>query len=480
MATTTREQRIRDPLHNLIEFGADEFEATLWRAIQTRPFQRLRRIKQLGFSELVYPGATHTRFAHSIGTFHTARQLVGIINRQSGKHDLEHRAKLALAGALVHDLGHGMFSHAFEDIGKVLGLKLAHHEHVSNELIRNSEIAEEFSALGKSFAGEVADLIKQSGPRTIYDAVVSSQFDADRLDYMQRDRLMTGVQSSGIDFTWLIANLKLGKLRAGVDEEEIGEIETFVLGPKADRAAEGFVLSLFQLYPNVYFHKATRGAEKLFSVLMTQLVTLVQNDSLHRTGLPKNHPIVRFALEPNTLENVLGLDDSVFWGSLPMLAGASEPCVSKMAIALSERRLHKSLDVLERLDGKLRSKAHSQDARKRTNAKIDTTAAVVEDRLKEWSEKNSTVVPRLLVDRAIRDPYKKFQESKGPLNQIRIQGAGAELLDMAEISPVVAAIEPFSLFRVYFDRDDKDARVAVERIIDDAIKCGKKRVSTGA
>jgi uncharacterized protein len=69
-----KSQRIRDPVHNLIEFGSDQFESTLWRVIQTPPFQRLRRIRQLGFSEFVFPGATHTRFGHSIGVFHVARQ----------------------------------------------------------------------------------------------------------------------------------------------------------------------------------------------------------------------------------------------------------------------------------------------------------------------------------------------------------------------------------------------------------------------
>jgi uncharacterized protein len=71
-------QRIRDPLHDLIEFGNSELERTLWKVVQTRPFQRLRRIKQLGFSDLVYPGACHSRFAHSIGVFHTARQLMAV------------------------------------------------------------------------------------------------------------------------------------------------------------------------------------------------------------------------------------------------------------------------------------------------------------------------------------------------------------------------------------------------------------------
>ena len=78
-------QRIRDPLHDLIEFGVNPFDQTLWKVVKTRPFQRLRRIKQLGFSELVYPGATHTRFAHSLGVFHTARLLMETIKRHLGE-----------------------------------------------------------------------------------------------------------------------------------------------------------------------------------------------------------------------------------------------------------------------------------------------------------------------------------------------------------------------------------------------------------
>ena len=117
-----RNQRIRDPLHNLIEFGANEFEDVMWRVMQTRPFQRLRRIRQLGFSEYVYPGATYSRFAHSIGVFHTARQLMGIIERHLKKdsHYLESKAHRSLAAALVHDLGHGPFSHAFEAVERDL------------------------------------------------------------------------------------------------------------------------------------------------------------------------------------------------------------------------------------------------------------------------------------------------------------------------------------------------------------------------
>ena len=238
MPGSTKSQRIRDPLHNLIEFDSEQFEHTLWQVIQTKPFQRLRRIRQLGFSELVFPGATHTRFAHSVGVFHTARTLLAAIEPKMGKRLKSHQREVALAASLVHDVGHGMFSHSFEEVGKALNLPMARHETVSEALIRDSEITEAFNAeLGSGFANDVADVLSRKGPATLYDTVVSSQFDADRLDYMQRDRLMTGVQSSGIDATWLISNLEIGAVRIVADEQASGTVDTLVVGPKAFRAA---------------------------------------------------------------------------------------------------------------------------------------------------------------------------------------------------------------------------------------------------
>lgn len=282
MASQSKSQRIRDPLHNLIEFDSEQFEQTMWRVLQTRPFQRLRRIRQLGFSEFVFPGATHTRFAHSVGVFHIARQLMAIIERDPAKRT--HQSHVALVAALVHDLGHGMFSHAFEDVGKKLNLSMAIHENVSDALIRSSEVSEVLNKeLGRSFSDEVADVIRNKNPGNLFDAVVSSQFDADRLDYMQRDRLMTGVQGSGVDATWILANLEVGTVPTNADEEAAGEVKTLVLGPKAFHAAEHYVLSLFQLYPNVYLHKTTRGAEKIFSSLILRIHKLVESGQKNRT-----------------------------------------------------------------------------------------------------------------------------------------------------------------------------------------------------
>jgi HD superfamily phosphohydrolase len=466
--SSSKPQRVRDPLHNLIEFNTEQIEEVIWRVIQTRPFQRLRRIKQLGFSELVYPGATHSRFAHSIGVFHTARHLMEIIERHirsSGHHHFrDHQAHVALAAALVHDVGHGMFSHAFEYVGKKLKLTMAQHENVSDFLIRESEISHVFQEMGSGFANDVATVVKRRGPGNLYDAVVSSQFDADRLDYMQRDRLMTGLQSGGIDFTWLMANLEIGRIKTGVDEISVGDVETFVLGPKAFYAAETYVLALFQLYPTIYFHKATRAAEKLFSGLFLRIISLVRAGLSSKTGLPKLHPLIRFASKPESLENVLALDDAVFWGALPMLTAAKDAAIRESAIRLRDRRLPKCIEIRQRLVSEIGlSKATDPKEREDLKKRLDVLMVSIETRLDSWSAKHSTGSAKILTDRAVRNPYNRFEESKGPLNQIHIRMNNDNILDVASCSSVIGAIESFELFRAY--ADDEDAKSVVEKIL---------------
>jgi HD superfamily phosphohydrolase len=356
-------QRIRDPVHNLIEFGTDQFEHTLWRVIQTVPFQRLRRIRQLGFSEFVFPGATHTRFAHSIGVFHMARQLMRVIERYVDSHQRQFKdqqAQHALAAALLHDVGHGMFSHAFEAVGKEFGWPMSRHEEVSRRLIRDSEIAKVLDdEFGNGYAGNVADVI--ASPSNLYGSVVSSQFDADRLDYMQRDRMMTGVQSSGVDPTWLLANLEVAEVRTGADENSTGMQETLVLGPKARQTAESYVLALFHLYPNVYLHKTTRGAEVIFQTLTRRIVGLHECGRATSCGLPERHPILRFVADPTKLDRAMALDDTVFWGALPMLVEADDAEVQRLAVALSERHLTRCIDLRQRVETEL---PHKRDERR--------------------------------------------------------------------------------------------------------------------
>ncbi|MDQ0469802.1 HD domain-containing protein [Labrys wisconsinensis] len=455
-------QRIRDPLHNLIEFRHDdELERALWQVLESRPFQRLRRVKQLGFSDLVYPGASHSRFAHSVGVFHTARRLMEVVRKHVG-HRQETRENLALAAALVHDLGHGAFSHAFEKVGERLQLKLADHEHMSDRLIRSGEVAGLLNTMGSGFASDVADIIKKEGRKSVHNAVVSSQFDADRLDYMRRDRLMTGTQHAAIDFEWLVANLDLAEVPVGVDDSGVGTIETFVIGPKAIHATEAFVLGLFQLYPTVYLHKTTRGIEKLFAELLVRIVSLARNASATATGLPVRHPLILFAQSPDDIETALCLDDTVVWGGLSLMVDAKDPVISQLATRLRDRKLYKCIDIRARV-------AHAfnpaSDSAPELVAAIDRCCARIDEKLKGWIDGDKSVIPRLLIDEAERSPYKTAGGSTGPTEQINVRTDGGATVDLKQRSRVVAALTTFKLFRAYYGAEDESARQMVEGII---------------
>lgn len=459
-------QRIRDPVHNLIELDeGDGFEGMLWRVIKTAPFQRLRRIRQLGFSDLVYPGATHSRFIHSLGVFHTARRLMRIVDRYvSGLPQAKVQAEAAIAAALLHDVGHGPFSHAFEPIGKKFEWKLlGKHENHSEAIIRDGEIGAQLNGYRPGFA-DVVSAVVRGGPETVYRAVVSSQFDADRLDYVQRDRLMAGTRLGSVDFEWLIANLEIQELPA--DPNGIRR-KTFVLGPKAIYAAEAFVTGLFQMYPTVYLHKTTRGAEKIAQKMLERIAELVVNGDILATGLPENHPLILAFKNPESLALLSALDDTVILGALSLLNQSTDPLVRDFAERLRTRNLFKAIELNPfLLEGAEDSEPDEEEKRYlRRMTQISETIA-------EWSNPQGRS-GRILLDSATRKPYKHVDED-GPINQIWIR-EGQELLDLRNCSKAVAATKTYKAFRAYVAAEDQEANEAVLKIARDAVE-GDKHV----
>ena len=455
MPAAAKPQRVRDPLHDLIEFGTGEFEQMLWQLIQTPEFQRLRRIKQLGFSEYVYPGATHTRFAHSIGVFHTARQLMTIIETHLGNDFDEERANDALAAALLHDVGHGPFSHAFEAVGAELDLKYTKHEQVSQKIIVDSGIEKVLNSHRPGMAERVARIVSSKGSPDIYYTVVSSQCDADRLDYMQRDRLMAGTRLAAIDFTWLKANLEIGEIPDIVEGESAGNVQTFVFGEKAIHAAEDYVLALFQLYPTVYFHKTTRSAEKVFSHLFMRLHKLVMDEKISHTGLSKSHPMVAFCKHPKSLEYALRLDDTMVMGALGELSLSKDPQINHLAVMLKDRKLPMSIDIRAAVIDQI----GNDDAER-----VDTFVTRIAAKFREQSVGGESGTQGIWIDRGFRPPYERIRESSSPLDQIRINKEGSPE-DIGDVSPIVKAIPTFKFDRIYIPKDDRDTEQQVLKTI---------------
>ncbi len=457
--TSMRPQRIRDPIHNLIEFEARDFEQMCWRLIQTPEFQRLRRIKQLGFSELVYPGASHSRFSHSVGVFHTARQLAQQIERVRGDGFDKRRAQIAIAAALVHDLGHGPFSHAFEEVIRKLGL--GKHETTSVRLIQAGEVAHILDSFAPNFSDAVAQIINSKVPDDIYAAIVSSQFDADRLDYMRRDRFMTGAQSSAIDFEWLLANLEVRRVKFGQDEEEVREVETLVVGQKAFLAAEAYVLGLFHLYPTVYFHKATRGAEKIFSALLTRIFQLARNKAVEQTGLGGAHPLVLFPQNPDDLRCFCNLDDAVVLGALPLLMDAKDECVRELSSRLFNRSFYKAIDVTAKLDAALIALPPDQREERRRRAEAKIRVSLSESGLLEADAS----APRVLEDVVNRDPYRRVQGDDAVLDMIYAIDRTGEVMDLSRLSKVVGALKKYETYRIYYRESDEPTKRILDQVI---------------
>jgi uncharacterized protein len=265
------EERIRCPVHDLISFNRSRRDdLLLWELIQTRPMQRLRRIKQLGFSEFVYPGATHTRFSHVLGAMQRARRMLEVLgkNQSLGSRDtIEGDIRATLAAALLHDIGHGPFSHVFEEISAHFNIEKAHEEYTL-ELIDSPEIK---SILEKYGAYEKTRLFFTEEPGyTVFTAIISSQLDCDRLDFLCRDRYHTGIRSAALDLEWLFDSLRIEKVI--LDDEGNAQAHSFVFTEKGLAVAEEFVIAYMKMYHNVYFHKTTRGMQYLVKDMLLALI----------------------------------------------------------------------------------------------------------------------------------------------------------------------------------------------------------------
>ena len=220
---------IRDPIHDYIPIYEDE--EILLKLIDTYELQRLRRISQLSFAWMVFPGATHDRFSHSLGTMHTCRL---IAQRFAGDLELtEHDARIFILKAcicgLLHDVGHGFCSHFFEDLLKSLGLEkpsspLSIHAIWTQEIIKNTQIKDLISDSSFSIDKIAAIFFRKPAKETedfFLSQIISSQLDADRLDYLDRDALYTGVRQR-IDLRRIIYTLKPDEERRQILVREKG------------------------------------------------------------------------------------------------------------------------------------------------------------------------------------------------------------------------------------------------------------------
>ncbi|MBE3595154.1 MAG: HD domain-containing protein [Candidatus Carbobacillus altaicus] len=337
---------IRDPVHNLIQFSEKD-ESIILRLIDTPEFQRLHHIRQLGLSFLTYPGATHTRFSHSLGVTHLMRRFLDQLTtraREQDEQDLKAALKdgrmLALAGALLHDVGHGPFSHALEQVTQI------RHERLSRAIITGpTRIREYLEAWASGFSEEVADLIGRTHANRAVVKLLSSQLDVDRLDYLLRDALMSGARYGALDLEWLIHTLRMGEVDNpdGTKSTEVGLDLN-----KGLSLAEDFMMARFYMYNHVYLHKTTRAAELMVRhVLLRAYELTIDGEKLLPPALAEL--IVHRDAPEEVIEAYLTLTDATLWSHFFAWQEHPDPVLSYLSRGLIGRKLYKSVPYPEHL-----------------------------------------------------------------------------------------------------------------------------------
>ncbi|GAB4230780.1 MAG: HD domain-containing protein [Ekhidna sp.] len=308
---------LNDPVYGFINIPDD----LVFDIIEHRYFQRLRRIKQLGLTDMVYPGALHTRFHHALGAMDLMRRAVNSL-REKGVEISEDERKAAMIAILLHDVGHGPFSHTLE----FSLFKHVKHEEVSVWMMER---------LNEDFGGAL-DLTLQifngTYKRHFFHQMVSSQLDIDRLDYLKRDSFFTGVYEGSIGSERIIKMLNVVSDQLVVEEKGIYSIENFLSARRL-------------MYWQVYLHKTAVSAEVMLIELIKRAKDLTQQGQAVpatpalKIFLERNITAKDFKEDPDILEVYALLDDNDIWGSMKFWQDHDDFVLRNLSMMLLERKL---------------------------------------------------------------------------------------------------------------------------------------------
>jgi len=351
-----RAKVFRDPVHNLITFEGKDRDLLLT-LVGTPEMQRLRRIRQLGLSAFIFHGAEHTRFTHSLGTYHAAKRMIESLESRKADFEglfepLQERRREILIAALLHDIGHAPFSHVLEKTfvpkEPPPGYPKDHQgwtETVIRDRIANSSLEADWDFICALYSRVGTD-------EGVARDIISSQLDADRLDYLLRDSYCAGVPYGRFDLDWLLHSIRIGHVEVpGV----AGKTPRLCFStPKARAVVEQYVLARQSMYLQVYVHKTTRAYE----ALLRHILELARHIVGEGRSLPEPTPeAVGKLVRGDRLSTAeyLELDDFAMWTVFRYWAragGSSAPSIrllgQKADALVNRRRPYRTIELPER------------------------------------------------------------------------------------------------------------------------------------
>ncbi len=432
----------RDPIYSLISFDKKE-DKPIIEIINTPEFQRLRRIRQLGFSSYTFPTSTHDRFSHSLGVAFLVGEMFENLNvpkeinvTKPDGDEIEIKKEqlkllLKLAG-LLHDIGHGPFSHAFEKVTSI------DHEEMSIRIIENENgnifpILKnmEYDVLKEYAVDWIKEILRGTFSPIWAKELISSQLDADRMDYLLRDAYMCGVNYASFDLKWLFLNLEIGEIKP-----EDGRLGLLINAKKGIHAVESFIISRYHMYEQVYFHKTTRGFEVLTQKIFERLKYLI-NEGVDVPFINNNLP--DFIQDNKNIEAYLSLDDfNIFTHFNHWIKNSKDDILKSLCESVIYRQPYKMIREVEN-----RELFGRTDYRK--------ISSIFENDEIE----NYFYFEDQYLNVAYKDTYLLGEKTAEKAEHIWLKYQNGELKEFAEVSPIINSLRNNELRkrRAYLHRD---------------------------
>ncbi len=316
----SRTKVFRDPLYGYITVDYKIISDL----IDTKEIQRLRRIRQLAGVGMVFQTAEHSRFTHSLGAYHMANL---VIKNVDGMNEIsEYEKVLFLCAALLHDVGHGPFSHAFENV-----ISITHEEYTTKIITTKGTEINNVLSIQDGLANDIASVIDHDGKYPLIESLVSSQLDVDRMDYLSRDAYMTGAAYGNIDYFRIMRSMK-------VQDNKI------LCKASGVHSIESYLMSRYHMYFQVYYHPTARSFEVVLESIYKRIL------DLHKEGYrfeAKIGTFIKVLNDTNNLEAYNELDDYYVTGFIKQLAHSKDKVLSRLCNAFLNRHLFKVIDLAD-------------------------------------------------------------------------------------------------------------------------------------
>ena len=348
---------LKDPVHSYIHINYE----VVWNCLDSKEFQRLRRIRQLGGDFQVYPTAEHSRFSHSLGVYEIVHRMVTEIKSLSVELSEYDKICVMLAG-LLHDVGHGPFSHAFEHV-----TKHSHEDYTAKIILGETELNQVLTEVSPRLPEDIVSIIEHNHPNDILNQIISGQLDADRMDYLLRDSYFSATSYGQFDLERILRTMRVRK----IDENK----KALVVKYTGIHSVEDYIMARYQMYWQVYYHPVARSYEAVFIQLFNRLKDIFKDNKEYFSDMKVLIPF----LEKNvvSVEEYFKLDENSLLYCCSLIQNKDDEIAADLARRLQNRRLFEYVDYSEENLAQIKNMLKEQNLDEKYYLRVENVEASV-------------------------------------------------------------------------------------------------------